>query len=157
MTVVPGAFLGRVRDSNVFVAVVPGDRTVQVYACDGVDLRDASVDQWFRGPFDGVTATTLRAGRFAVTLRPEAGGFVGDFVLPDGRALPFTAAPAAEDSVLLDAEVRDPATGAVTRDGNVIVLGAEQRGALVPARPRKCRVVLTTGADGSQNYVTVCN
>jgi len=154
--VVAGAFLGRVRDSNVFVAVVPGDRTVRVYACDGVDLRDASVDQWFQGPFDGVTATTLRAGGFAVTLRAEAGGFVGDFVLADGRALPFTAAAAAEGSALLDAEVRDPVTGAVTGDGNVIVLGAEQRGVFVPTRPRRCRVVLTTGADGSQHYVTVC-
>lgn len=152
---VPGAYLGRAGESKVFLAVVPGDNAVRVYACDGEDLAHATVDQWFQGAFDGTGPVTLSAGAFKLTLRAASGAFSGEFYL-DGKALPFVATKPVEGSALLDAEVRDPKTGAVTRDGNVIVLGGEQRGAMAPVRMPKCRAVQVTTSGGGSSWVVVC-
>jgi len=156
LTVVPGAYLGRAGDSDVLVAVVPEGQTVRVYACDGKDLSNATVNQWFQGPLAGDGSATLAANGYRVTLRATGGGYSGEFAFPDGRALPFTATPAPAGSALLDAELRDQATGAIIRDGNIIVLGAEQRGVMIPTRPPKCRLVLVTGSGGQQQWVAVC-
>lgn len=149
---VPGAYLGRAGD--VFLAVVPGDNSVRVYACDGMELSNATVDQWFQGAFDGTGPVTLSAGAHQVTLRASDTGFAGEFLM-GGKALPFVATLPTDGSALLDAEVRDPATGTITRDGNVIVLGGEQRGNMIPTRPPKCRVVLV-GTGSSASYTLVC-
>jgi len=155
LTSVAGAYLGRAGDSDVLVAVVPGDdHTVRVYACDGKELANATVDQWFQGAFDGTGPVTLSAGAYKMTLRKANGAFSGEF-FKDGKALPFVATLPTDGSALLDAELRDPKTGAVTRDGNVIVLGGEQRGNLVPTRPPKCRVVLVASGSGA-TYIVLC-
>jgi len=54
----------------VFLAVVPRDDRVRVYACDGRDLANATVDQWFEGPFDGTGPVTLTGG----PAEPDAAG-----------------------------------------------------------------------------------
>jgi len=140
----------------VFLAVVPRDDRVRVYACDGRDLANATVDQWFEGPFDGTGPVTLTGGRLSLTLRAADGGFAGELRLPDGRALPFTASLPADGSALYDAEVRAPNTGEVTRDGTVIALAGEHRGVIVPTRPRRCVSVSVTGANGELTFVVVC-
>lgn len=154
-TAVAGAFLGRADAGDVFVAVVPGDTSIRVYACDGADLFHATVDQWFEGPFDGTGPVTLTAGGAKVTLRATEEGYRGELVT-SRQSMHFTAAPPAIGSALLDAKVRDPQTGVVTRDGTVIVIGGDQRGALVPTRPRKCRFILVSGPNGAQQWVSVC-
>ena len=157
LTAVPNAMLGRAGDSAIFLAVVPGAGSVRVYACDGADLMTATVNQWFSGAFDGTGPVTLRAGGFQVILRADGGGYAGDVVLPDGTALPFTATTPRDGDALLDAELRDPVSGAVTRDGDVIVLGGESRGAMIPTRPRRCRPVQVQGSNGQTTIVTVCS
>jgi hypothetical protein len=156
-TVVPGASLGRAGANGVFVAVLPGRKTIRVYACDGADLRNATVDQWFAGGYDGIGPVTLTAGGLSLTIRTMHPGFRGELTLADGTVLPFDAAqPTDAESALLDGEARDPTTGAIVRAGTVIVLGGEQRGVVLPTR-KPCRFVLVTGPNGGQQWVSVCS
>jgi len=112
------------------------------------------VDQWFQGAFDGTGLATLGAGGYKMTLRKANEAFSGEFFMA-GKAFPFVATLPADGSALLNAELRDPKTGAITRDGNVIVLGGEQRGNMVPTRPPKCRAVLV-GSGSTATYILVC-
>ena len=101
---VAGSFVGEVPDTDAFVAVVAvqleqgeDEREVLVYLCDG-----RSIYEWFKGSAAGndefsLTATDWEPSQeggaeVETVLTPEAA--TGTFTLPDGRSLPFEAAPA---------------------------------------------------------------
>ena len=155
---IPGAYVGRVQGTDTFIAVLPDARTGQlkVYACDGQPGRDVTVDQWFTGSWDGTSPVTLTGGGHTVTVRPDRAGFAGEFVAANGTAAPFTVEKATGGSGLVSFDERDPATGELLKGRELIMLGDAFRGTMVSTR-KPCRFVLVQGANGQQQWVSVCN
>jgi hypothetical protein len=101
----PGAYLGEAGDT-VRIAVVPGNKTIKVYACGD----SAAVNHQFEGAFDGTAPVTLTADPYRLTIRRTADGYSGHLIPPRGPWLSFTADP--------------PAAGAAAsglRGGNLLV------------------------------------
>jgi hypothetical protein len=155
---IPGAYVGRVQGTDTFIAVLPDARAGQlkVYACDGQPGRDVTVDQWFTRAWDGTSPVTLNGGGHTVTVRPDGAGFAGEFVAANGTAAPFTVEQATGGSALVSFDERDPATGELLKGRELIMLGSEFRGTMVSTR-KPCRFILVTTANGTREWVSVCN
>ena len=139
------ALVGPVNDSRAFVAVEADGSRVRAYVCDG-----KSLSQWFRGAWDRKEPVTLRAGGRTLRLRPAGDGRIAGRLIQDGTSNTFTVAPATGPAGLYDIKRgKTRATWVMLADGRV-------RGAMVDPRPRRCRPVQVTLADGTTQIVTVC-
>jgi hypothetical protein len=145
------ALVGPVDDSRAFAAVALEGPRVRVYVCDGTSRRGASISQWFRGRWDRRAPITLRAGGRALRLRPPgADGRISGSLIQDGTSNTVTLEPATGPAGLYD--VRRGATRATW----VMLADRRVRGAMADPRPRRCRPVQVTLADGTTQIVTVC-
>jgi len=142
LTPLPDARVGPVNGTRAFVAVSLDQGRVRVYVCDGTVRRDPTVSAWFTGRWNGRARLTLKAGGHTLTLRGTTGSF-------DGHA--FRLRRAKPPAGLWDGRHgKERATWIVDNAGRI-------RGAMVSPRPRKCRPVLVTSSNGTQQYVTVCS
>jgi len=142
----PATSVGRIDGTRAFVAVSFKDGKLRVYVCDGTLKRDASISTWFRHAWDGRRAITLHAGGHMLELGAVRSGGRMEGRL-DGHAFRVRAA-------------RSPAglfrgSGGGTRATWIVLPGRAKRGTIVPTR-KKCRVVLVSGPNGSQQWVSVC-
>ena len=136
----PGALVGPVEDSDLFIAVVPGeDGTVEAYSCDGTDTS-GTVDQWFRGAWDGRSRVALTGGDFELSFEHHTEAISGHLTTPGGDVLAFRATPAEEGEGLHVLERRDATTGEVIDRGGLIVNDNDRRGAMAPFSTQ-CRYI----------------
>ena len=68
MVEVADAYVGRVADTEAFIAVTFDDGIVRAYVCDGEGTEDA-ISQWFQSSWDGTGAVTLTGGPFRTDAR----------------------------------------------------------------------------------------
>jgi hypothetical protein len=156
MVEVPDAYVGKIADTETFIAVTFNDEIVRAYACDG-EGTDNAIAQWFQGPWDGTSPVTLTGGPFQLTLKRDGDGIAGHLETADGERLPFHASlPTANEGGLYETQVFDPATGQVRAQGHTIVLGSDERGVIIPVVTR-CRRVRKTIvlADGTTTTIVV--
>jgi hypothetical protein len=135
--------VGRVQGTDAFIAVTHDGGQLRAYACDGSARRPATLARWFDARWDGREPVTVVSD--GVELRVErlhADGRISGRL--DGHR--FTADQATGKAGLVD---RDPGTWIRLADGSV-------RGVMIDPRPRKCRPVQVTLADGTTQIVTVC-
>jgi hypothetical protein len=156
MIEVPDAYVGRVAETEAFIAVTYKDGIVRAYVCDGEGAENA-VAQWFQGSWDGTSEVTLTGGPFQLTLRRDGDGIIGHLETAEGERLPFRASlPTTDEDGLYATQEFDPASGEVRAQGHTIVLGAAERGAFIPVVTR-CRRVRKTVvlADGTTASIIV--
>jgi hypothetical protein len=129
--VVSGSFVGAVRGTDLFVAVVAAPperegepRAVRVYACDGEDGA-ATVSEWFPGRGEDTFELTSESGRARVRVTLDADAAKGVLSLADGRRLDFRAPPARgiaglyEATILPDGRVRGVSESGTRQRGRV--------------------------------------
>lgn len=114
-------FVGELEGTDAYVAVVAGQETVEVYACDG----ESGIAERFTGEVDDPTEFTLTndAGGEA-TVEFADGAFAGDITLADGSTHAF-ATEAAEGDAGLYHPVDPPED---VRAGWVVLNDGSQRG-----------------------------
>jgi hypothetical protein len=140
----PAVSVGRVQGMEAYIAVTYDGKRLWAYACDGSARRPATKSAWFEAPWDGRAPITI-VSTGGAKLRVE-------HVHADGRISGrlgghrFTVSPATGPAGLVE---REGAGWVVLGDGSI-------RGAMVDPRPRKCRPVQVTLADGTTQIVTVC-
>jgi hypothetical protein len=139
------ALVGPVDDSRAFVAVETDGSRVRAYVCDG-----KSLSQWFRGTWDRKRPVTLRARGRRLRLRPLPDGRIAGRLIQDGTSNTFMVKRATGPAGLYD--IRRGKTRATW----VMLADRRFRGAMVDPRPRKCRPIRVTLADGTTQIVTVC-
>ena len=145
------ALVGPVDDTRAFVAVEADGARVRAYVCDGTSRRGATISQWFRGSWDQRAPITLRAGGRTLRLRPPgADGQISGRLIQDGTSNTFTVKTATGPAGLYD--IRRGSLRATW----VMLPDRRVRGAMVDPRPRRCRPVQVTLADGTTQIVTVC-
>jgi hypothetical protein len=138
----PQTSVGRVDGTRAFIGVsLRGDR-LRVYACDGTLKRDPTISVWFRSRWDGRSLLVLRRDGHTLRLRPSLRGRLDGHAFRTRRAT----MPA---GLFRGRHKRLRTTWIVLRNGH-------KRGTFVPTRPPKCRVVLVTGSNGQQQWVSVC-
>ena len=121
------------------------------YVCDGTSRRAATISQWFRGSWDRRAPVTLRAGGRTLRLRPPGpDGRISGRLIQDGTSNTFTVTPATGPAGLYD--IRRGSLRATW----VMLPDRRVRGVMIDPRPRKCRPVQVTLADGTTQIVTVC-
>jgi hypothetical protein len=156
MVEVPDAYVGRVADTEAFIAVTFDGGIVRAYVCDG-EGTEGAVDQWFQGSWDGTSEVTLTGGPLRLTLGRDGGGITGHLETADGGRLPFRAAlPTTDGNGLFATQELDVASGEVRAQGHTIVLGSAERGAFVPVvtRCRRFRKTIVL-ADGTTTSIVV--
>ena len=143
----PETSVGRVGGTGAFVAFSVKDGKLHAYVCDGTLKRDATISTWFRHRWDGRRALTIRAGGHTLKIdaRRRAGRISGRL---DGKR--FSAQAAQHPAGLFKG--RDDRLQATW----IVLPSRAKRGAFIPTRPPKCRVVLVTSSSGQQQWVTVC-
>jgi hypothetical protein len=137
----PQTSVGRVDGTRAFIAAsLHGDR-LRVYVCDGTPRRDPTISTWFRHRWDG-RALTLHSGGHTLRIRPSLRGRF------DGHAFRLRRAtmPA---GLFRGRHQRVRATW-------IVLASRKKRGTMVSTR-KPCRFVLVTGANGQQQWVSVCN
>ena len=138
----PETSVGRISGTRAFIGVsLHGDR-LRVYACDGTLKRDPTISVWFRSRWDAQGPVVLRHGGHTLRLRPDLGGRLDGHRFHTRRAF----MPA---GLFRGHRKRVRATWIVLRNGN-------KRGTMVSTR-KPCRFVLVTGANGQQQWVSVCS
>jgi hypothetical protein len=156
MIEVPDAYVGRVADTEAFVAVTFDDGVVRAYLCDGEGTENG-VSRWFQGAWDGTSEVTLTGGPLRLTLRRDGDGIAGHLETSDGERLPFRASlPTDDEDGLYATQDLDPASGEVRAQGHTIVLSPAERGVMIPVVTR-CRRVRKTVvlADGTTATIVV--
>lgn len=145
---VPGALVGRIENTEAFVAVLrEGDR-VRAYVCDGTREK-LTLAKWFEGRWTGDGPVTLRSGSLALTLREDGGAVTGYLTTADGAELPFRAkAPSGHGGLYKLVNAAKPKY--------TITLDGEDRGAVAWPVTR-CSLVRKTVvlADGTTATVVV--
>jgi hypothetical protein len=148
----PNVRVGRVDGTRAFIGVSLDGGRLRVYVCDGTLKHKPTIKQWFRGRWDGQSPLTLTADGVELHIDAVAvdGTVTGRLVLRDGEHA-FTTrsrpAPAGLYHRLRDGK------GATW----ILLSKRSMRGTFVPTRPKKCRAVLVTNSNGTQQLVTVCS
>lgn len=122
---VTATFVGKVANSNAFVAVVTAQGKAIAYICDG-----ETITQWYRGKLkaDGTLETTSTTEASKINARINASGVTGKIELA-GRTLEFSATPATGNAGLYRSE--DTFDNAKYLGGWAVLSDTEQRGAVV--------------------------
>jgi len=125
---VTGAFAGKSRDANLFVAIVAGtlkesgERGILAYACDG-----EQVSQWFKGSVAGNSVELSADSGAKLRATVSAGSVNGTLALADGRTVDFEINPAQQPAGLYryegEVEGAAPALG-----GWIVLSSGEQKG-----------------------------
>lgn len=136
------AAVGTVQGTEAFLAVTYDGHRLRAYACDGSARRLPTISTWFDAPWDGRSAITVVSGDHTLRLEGSRTGRL------DGHRFSLTRATG--PAGLHERKVR---TSRVT---SVVLPNGDTRGAMVDPRPRKCRPVQVTLADGTTQIVTVC-
>jgi hypothetical protein len=149
----PGSRVGRVAGTRAYVGLSFDGGRLRAYVCDGADGRPPSISQWLQGRWNGRSALTLARNRVELRIRRvDAGGRVSGVLRIAGRAHAFAARLATGAAGLYDgADAKVHA-----RVSWIVLHDRSGRGAMVDPRPRKCRPVQVTLADGTTEIVTVC-
>ena len=135
--------VGRVQGTEAFIALRYDGRRLRAYACNGSARRPATISGWFEADWDGREPVTMVSDGLRLRVGSvHPGGRISGRL--DGHR--FTADPATGPAGLHEREGR---RSIVLADGSV-------RGTFVPTRPPKCRVVLVTMSNGTQQWVSVC-
>jgi hypothetical protein len=143
----PRTSVGKVQGTETFLAVAYDGRRLRAYACDGSARRLATVSSWFEAPWDGRSGVSVVSAGIKLEIdRVDRLGRISGRL--DGR--PFTLARAIGPAGMYDRKVR---TSRVT---SIVLPNGDTRGVMVDPRPRKCRPVQVTLADGTTQVVTVC-
>jgi hypothetical protein len=152
-TAIPGAKVGRVMGTNAYVALAFDGQRLRAYVCDGAAGRPPAISRWFRGRWDGRSPIVLAAGGFELRVgRVHADGRATGVLHGFRGSHAFTVRPAAGPAGLYDG--RDARRG--LRVTWIVLADRSVRGAMADPRPRKCRPVQVTLADGTTQIVTVC-
>jgi hypothetical protein len=148
----PNVRVGRVDGTRAFIAVSLDGRRLRVYVCDGTLKRKPTIKQWFRGRWDGQSPLTLTADGVELHIDAVAvdGTVTGRLLLRDGEHA-FTARSRSAPAGLYH-RLRD-GKGATW----ILLSKRSMRGTFISPRPRKCRAVLVTNSNGTQQLVTVCS
>ena len=143
----PRTAVGKVQGTEAFVALTHDGGRLRAYACDGSARRLATISAWFEAPWDGRSRISVVSDGIELEIERvrSDGRVVGRL---DGRR--FTLAPATGPAGLYDRKVR---TSRVT---SIVLPNGDTRGVMIDPRPRKCRPVQVTLADGTTQVVTVC-
>jgi hypothetical protein len=153
LTAMPGAKVGRVAGTQAYVALAFDGRRLRAYVCDGADGRPPTIARWFRGRRDGRSPIRLDAGGVELRIdRVEGDGRVTGRLHGFRGTHAFTAGPATGPAGLYDGG--DAGKG--LRVTWIVLADRSVRGAMADPRPRKCRPVQVTLADGTTQIVTVC-
>jgi hypothetical protein len=138
----PHTSVGRVDGTKAFIAIsLRGDR-LRAYVCDGTLERDPTISTWFRSRWDRRSTLTLHRGGHTLRVKPGLRGRL------DGH--PFRARAATMPAGLFRGRHKR------LRTTWIVLASGKKRGTFVPTRPPKCRVVLVTGSNGQQQWVSVC-
>jgi hypothetical protein len=156
---VEGAAVGRLEDSEMFIAILVDGTNVRAYLCNG-SVDEGTLDLWFEGSWDGTGPVTLRAAKLALTIERRGEGYAGQLHTADGKQFAFTAVePRDEAAGLLKLERHDPDTGEIVDKHAVVLDNGDMRGNFAPL-VTTCRYVLKSRvlADGTtqQFYVQIC-
>ena len=140
----PAVRVGRVQGTEAYIALTYDGERLRAYACDGSARRPATLSGWFEAPWDGrAPITIVSAGGAKLRVeRVHAGGRISGRL--GGHR--FMVEPATGPAGLVE---RDGARWVVLADGSI-------RGTMISTR-KPCRFVLVTGANGQQQWVSVCN
>jgi hypothetical protein len=151
----PDAKVGKVKGTRAYVGLSYEHGRVRVYVCDGASRRSPTISKWFKGRWDGVSPLTL--GRPGLELEIEevhADGRVTGHLHWKGEEHDFTLRRATGPAGLYE---RKKAEGGDRPRGSWVFLADRSfRGVMADPRPRKCRPVQVTLADGTTQIVTVC-
>ena len=147
--------VGKGKGTRAYIALAFDGRRVRVYVCNGTSTRAATISRWFRGRWDGESPLTLgRAGLKLEIEEVHANGRVSGHLQWHGKEHDFTVRPATGPAGLYE---RKKAEGPKRSRGTWVFLANRSfRGTMVDPRPRKCRPVQVTLADGTTQIVTVC-
>lgn len=157
MKAVPDSQVGQVAGTRAYIAVSYDGERLRVYVCDGTRKRKATISQWFKARWDGLTPLTLVRNGIELTLNPVGadGRITGELTAFSGPHA-FAVEPSSGPAGLYDGtdgRGRDSvrSTWIVLADGSV-------RGAMVCPRPprRKCRVVTVTMTNGQTREEVRC-
>ena len=147
--------VGKVKGTRAYISLAHDGKRVRAYVCNGTSKRGATISKWFRGRWDGKSPLTL--GRPGLELEIEnvhADGRVSGHLHWMSEDHDFMVRPATGPAGLYD---RKKAEGPDRPRGTWIFLSKRTyRGAMVDPRPRRCRPVQVTLADGTTQIVTVC-
>jgi hypothetical protein len=131
--------VGKVQGTEAFLAVTYDGQQLRAYACDGSARRLPTVSAWFNAPWDGRSPITVISGGHTLRLDDPSTGRL------DGRRFTLERGGALYEQ-----------TSGTSTQTSVVLPNGDIRGALVDQRPRRCRPVQVTLADGTTAIVTVC-
>ncbi len=153
LTPLPQSHVGRVAGTHAFIGLSIDRGVVRAYVCDGTGTRPATIARWLIGRWDGRRSRTLVARGLAVRLGAiGADGRISGTVHALGGVHRFNLRRATAPAGLYDGS--DPRRK--LRATTVLLGDGSYRGAMIDPRPRKCRPVQVTLADGTVQIVTVC-
>ncbi|HEY1277502.1 MAG TPA: hypothetical protein VGF25_21525 [Thermoleophilaceae bacterium] len=154
-TPLPHAKVGKVERTRAYIGLSYDDGRVRVYVCNGTSKRSPTISKWFKGRWDGESPLTLgRRGPAVEIEEVHADGRVTGHLHWRGSEHDFTLRRATGPAGLYE---RKKAEGGHRPRGSWVFLADRSfRGAMVDPRPRKCRPVQVTLANGTTQIVTVC-
>jgi hypothetical protein len=131
--------VGKVRGTEVLLAVTYDGHRLRAYACNGSARRLPTISSWFEAAWDGRGPITVVSGGVELRMESATEGAL------DGHR--FALEPATGPAGLYER------TSGTTVATSVVLPSGEIRGAMIPLRPpRKC-VAVTTSSGGT---VIVC-
>ena len=134
--------VGKVQGTEAYLAVTYDGHHLRAYACNGSARRLPTISAWFEAPWDGRSPIAVTVDGHTLRMDGPLSGRL------DGHR--FTLDRATDPGGLYE-----ELTGTTT-ETSVVLNNGEIRGAMVPTRPPRCRVVLVTSSSGQQQSVTVC-
>ena len=134
--------VGKVQGTEAYLAVTYDGHHLRAYACNGSARRLPTISTWFEAPWDGRSPITVVDGGHTLTMDGPTSGRL------DGHR--FELDPATGPAGLFEQ------TRGTTTETSIVLGNGEIRGAMIPTRPPRCRLVLVTSSSGQQQYVTVC-
>ena len=134
--------VGKVQGTAAYLAVTYDGHRLRAYACDGSARRLPTISAWFEAPWDGRSPIAVTVGGHTLRRDAPTSGRL------DGHR--FALERATGPAGLFEQ------TSGTTTETSVVLPNGEIRGAMIPTRPPRCRLVLVTSSSGQQQYVTVC-
>lgn len=127
--------VGKVQGTEAYLAVTYDGHRLRAYACNGSARRLPTISAWFEAAWDGRSPITVVGDGVELRMDSASHGTL------DGRR--FTLEPATGPAGLYER------TSGTTTTRSVVLANGEVRGAMVPTRPpRKC-VPVTTSSGGT--------
>ena len=148
-------FVGKVNDTDAFIALLIRENEGIVYACNG----DEEIYEWFRGSIDESTKINLNNNDGAqVSAEFTNDSFEGEIILRNGNMHSFTATPSNQDSSGIYHLTGDTAIQNEIEGGWIVNSEGEERGAFIisgvfqntPRKPKLGGIL-----DGTSNTIFI--